>query len=309
NLTVGGGSTGRYTHNNAGALVSLSGQLTVASGSRYDLLNGTLQVGSGGVTTNNGSFSQSGGRAILQDVRGNGRMDITGTASLTVNRIRQGFLNIEDTARIFTVSNGGTAGLSRVETLFFEDFENMGFFGRWDLNNNDLVIDSDTATQADEYDRTRRYIKSGFANGSWNGTGLNSSAALAASATPDRAGLGYARAVDVLTFSGGTASFVGQTVDDTTVLVRYTLLGDSTLNGTTDLGDFALMASNFNTPGDWYHGDYNYDFTVNLDDFSFLAINFNKSLPADLPRGAAVPEPMTLAPLALLWAGRRRRRG
>jgi len=312
NLTVGGNAPGRYTHDNAGAVVSLSGQLLIAStpaaaASRYDLLNGTLLVGNGGATTNNGTFNQSGGRATLQAVGGTGRMDITGTASLTVNRIRQDFLFVADTARVFTVGNGGPAGLSRLESLFFEDFENLNFFGRWDLNNNDLIVDSDTASQAVEYDRTKRYIKSGFANGSWNGTGLNSSAAIAAASTLDRTGLGYVKAADV--FTSFPATFVGETVDNTTVLVRYTLLGDADLDGTVNIGDFAFLASNFNLPRDWRFGDFNYDGTTNIGDFALLASNFNQSLAAGLPRGAAVPEPALLAPLGLLWLAPRARRG
>lgn len=308
NMFVGNLSTGRYFQNNAGALVQTTG-LTIAgqpgSNGQYALSAGTLQVN--GSTVNNGTYTQNGGRATLQAVSGTGRMDVTGTASLTVDRIRQDFLFVADTARIFTVANGGTNGVSRLNNLFFEDFENLNFFGKWDLNNNDLVVDHDAATAADNYDRVKRYIQSGFALGSWNGNGLNSSAAIAAAGTQDRTGLGYAKSADV--FGTFPATFVGQSVDNTAVLVRYTLLGDNNLNGTVEIGDFANLAANFNLPGDWIKGDYNYDFTVGIGDFALLASNYNQTLPSGAARPGAVPEPAAVAPaLVVALAVCRRRR-
>lgn len=315
NVFVGNATVGRYTQNNAGAQVTVSGQLVIgnqagAAGSRYDLLNGTLTVN--GSTTNNGSFTQSGGRATLQAVGGTGRMDVINTASLTVDRIRQDFLFVADSARIFTVANGGASGVSRLNNLFFEDFENLNFFGKWDLNNNDLLVDHDAAAAADNYDRVKRYIQSGFAGGSWNGNGLNSSAAIAAAATSARTGLGYAKSTDV--FSIFPATFVGQNVDSTAVLVRYTLLGDGNLDGTVNIGDFAVLASNFNLPGDWVDGDFNYNGQVTIADFAQLAAHFNLSLPGGLPDSArpasAVPEAAlsSVAGAAALLMRRRSRR-
>lgn len=307
-LQVGNGAqpgSGTVNHNGTGARLSVADLQNTARGT-YLLSAGTLSVVTS--TTNNGTFNQTAGVGTLQAVGGIGTMNITNSASLSVDRIHNEYLFVADTARIVTSANGGANGVSRLNSLFFEDFENLNFFGKWDLNNNDLVIDSDTASQADEYDRTKRYIQSGFGfGGSWTGNGINSSAAIVAAATPNKTGLGYARAADVLSFSGGTATFAGQTVDDTTVLVRYTLLGDGDLDGTVDITDFAFLASNFNTPGDWHDGDFNYDFLVNISDFALLASNFNKVLAGELPRGNAVPEPSISALLGALLLGARKR--
>jgi hypothetical protein len=117
------------------------------------------------------------------------------------------------------------------------------------------------------------------------------------------AGVGFASAGDI-----GATSFLGLPVGPTDTLVRYTRLGDANLSGTTDIGDFSILAANFNTAGKWSRGDFNYDGMVDIGDFSILAANFNQSAPASLPRGAAVPEPAALAVLAAALPLLRRRR-
>ena len=85
--------------------------------------------------------------------------------------------------------------------------------------------------------------------------------------------------------------------------VRLAIPGDANLDKTVDIGDFALLAANFNTPSYWGKGDFNYDGMTELGDFALLAVNFNQTLPAAVPR-SAVPEPCGL--LLALPAFRRR---
>src|SRR5207248_4808196 len=83
----------------------------------------------------------------------------------------------------------------------------------------------------------------------------------------------------------------GLSVDNSSVLIRYTLYGDANLSGKVDLTDFTFLAANFNgTNKSWLQGDFNYDGNVNLTDFTFLASNFNQMLPT-AALGAIVPEP------------------
>ena len=87
---------------------------------------------------------------------------------------------------------------------------------------------------------------------------------------------------------------MGQQVDATAVLVRYTRYGDADLSGTVGLDDFNRLASNFNTTGQvWTGGDFNYDGNVNLDDFNLLAGNFNLSAGPD---GVVDPEDWSALP-------------
>jgi hypothetical protein len=86
------------------------------------------------------------------------------------------------------------------------------------------------------------------------------------------------------------------------------LQGDFNSDRTVDIGDFAILGSNFNTPGVWETGDANEDDIVDIGDFALLAANFNQTATGSLPR-AAVPEPTTAALATLLLMALHRRRG
>jgi len=119
-------------------------------------------------------------------------------------------------------------------------------------------------------------ITSGYNAGAWNGSGIRSSTA---SVTPGTA-VGFAEATDI--FTTFPATFAGQSVDATSVLLRYTLSGDADLNKSVDTVDFNLLAANFGTAGKrWSQGDFNFNTTVDTVDFNLLASKFSQSLPAD----------------------------
>src|SRR5262249_15997067 len=100
-----------------------------------------------------------------------------------------------------------------------------------------------------------------------------------------------------------------QSVDNTSVLIRYTLYGDANLDGVVNALDFNAVANNFGTGGKfWSQGDFNYDGTVNTLDFTALAGNFGSALLADAPLGSLVPEPQTFATMSLLTVFSRRQR-
>ena len=115
----------------------------------------------------------------------------------------------------------------------------------------------------------------------------------------------------------GTSFTIGvtdQAVDangQLSVLTRLTRTGDANVDGITNIGDFSVLASNFNLTGRrWDNGDFNYDGNVSIADFSLLAANFNLSAGDVVGRGAAVPEPAALGAAAMAVAGllaRRRR--
>jgi autotransporter-associated beta strand protein len=112
---------------------------------------------------------------------------------------------------------------------------------------------------------------------------------------------------------------------------RFTLLGDSDLDGIVNVADLANLAGNFGkTSGQvWLNGDFDYNNNVNVADLADLAGNFGKDLqsqglgagggaaaaaPAALSAvggAAAVPEPtasLSLLGLAVSALGARRRR-
>jgi hypothetical protein len=182
----------------------------------------------------------------------------------------------------------------------------------------------DYAAGASEITTVRAQIVAGYAGGAWTGPGITSSSA---AANPKLA-VGYAEASDLLGAGGG--GFGTETVDGSAVLVRTTLYGDATLDGTVDFSDLVRLAQNYETTVSdttqswWYSGDFTYDGVVDFNDLVKLAQNYEMGLPSEPVAGApaefgadlamafaSVPEPST-AGLALLASGalamRRRRR-
>jgi T5SS/PEP-CTERM-associated repeat protein len=129
-----------------------------------------------------------------------------------------------------------------------------------------------------------------------------------AAADPARFALGTAEGFDLPSTGGGVRSFFRESVDNTSVLVRYTYKGDATLDGAVTIADFAHLAAHFNQPGRWFNGDFNNDQTVTIADFASMASNFNLSLPSTSARPGAVPEPTALAVAALASIAVMRRR-
>lgn len=175
--------------------------------------------------------------------------------------------------------------------------------GRLDLADNAAIVDYPSGGPS-PLTAIRADLVSGRAGGAWNGTGIQSSTVAAGAGTM---AIGYAEAGDL--FTTFPATFLGQSVDSTSVLVRATLLGDANLDGAVGIADFARLGAAYNLPGGWSAGDFNYDGLTGIADFSLLAANFNQSLPpAGVPaRGAPIPEPATLLlPLAALALRRRR---
>jgi hypothetical protein len=194
-----------------------------------------------------------------------------------------------------------------------------------DLRRNGIVIDAAPGGESNALALVRDRILAGYkpagGGGDWTGAGITSSDAAADSSK----GVGYALSSDLFGPTGG--DFMGTVVDGSSVVARYTLLGDATLDGTVDFNDLVKLAQNYNSPvpageSSWYHGDFNYDDTTDFNDLVKLAQNYNGSLPTSLasPSGAvfnddlarafaSVPEPSMLGLLGCILLARRRRRG
>jgi hypothetical protein len=106
------------------------------------------------------------------------------------------------------------------------------------------------------------------------------------------------------------------------IMVKFTLLGDTDLDGRVNVADLANLAGNFGKTSNqfWISGDFDYNGNVNVADLADLAGNFGKDLASGGLTGAsaapaaaaagAVPEPtasLTATAFALTALGFRRR--
>jgi|GEM_PF-1242033 len=218
-------------------------------------------------------------------------LNVGGAGTMTVDRIRGAALNVSGTT-VFQIRNdpAGTS-ISRLDT------ESTAPAAAIDLTRNALILNY---TGASPLTTIRSQIISGFNAGAWNGTGIRSSTA----ATELGRAIGFAEA----TALGSPPTFLGEPIDATTILLRYTLTGDADLSGSVNLDDFTRLAAGFGSIGStWTSGDFNYDGVTTLDDFTALAANFGSSLGSDLPRGVAVPEPVLSSSAFLLLVSLARR--
>jgi autotransporter-associated beta strand protein len=207
---------------------------------------------------------------------------------------------------------------------------NLSGSGKLDLKARGVAVDVPAGSETPTLQSIRAQVITGYNGGgaqAWLGNGITSSSAAANSS----AAVGYALASEVLPFAAGAATdtFLGLTVDKSTVVARYTLAGDATLDGVVDFNDLVKLAQNYNTTVSdvteswWNKGDFTYDGITDFNDLVKLAQNYNTSLPtepipgasalfeSDLARAfASVPEPGCglLMGIGLLAMGRRRRR-
>lgn len=119
----------------------------------------------------------------------------------------------------------------------------------------------------------------------------------------------------------GRPAFGGLPVDATAVLIQYTFVGDTNLDGMVDIADLGNLATNWQSSNAWTGGDLNYDGFVDITDLGLLATNWQAGVGnpgswafADalaslgLPN-VTIPEPATGTVLLglLPWLATRRR--
>jgi hypothetical protein len=260
-----------------------------------------VTVATGATLSTRGAGSVTFGNTVT-----GGALDLRGGRVNFAGNVNTSSLSVSPAARVAVLGTGST--VLRTAAL------NLGsgsLASSLDLTNNKMIVDY---TGASPLSDVRARIINAYAAGSWNGTGITTSLGNASTH-----GLGYGEASAL--FSAFPATFAGQSVDDTAVLVAYARYGDANLDGTVNLQDFNRLAAGFGTAGSavWTQGDFNYDGNVNLQDFNRLAANFGQSAagteltPQDWANlASAIPEPATgiaaLLAIAALAPRRRRRR-
>jgi hypothetical protein len=141
-----------------------------------------------------------------------------------------------------------------------------------DLADNDMILDY---TGTSPLANVQGLIRTARNGGTWNGTsGITSSSA--AAANPKNTTLGAMEASDFKSIYGASATFDGQAIDATAVLVKYTYYGDADFNGKVNFDDYVRTDNGFNNHrSGWTNGDYDGNGQVNFDDYVLIDLAFN----------------------------------
>lgn len=201
---------------------------------------------------------------------------VTLSASATV-----GGLNLSGGATLTLASHGNR--VLRTPGLY------VGSGATLNLNDNALIVDYTGSSPLGTWNSgITGLIASGRNAGAWNGVGIVTTQPDALSAVTT---LGIGEASQVLGLSGAqTGLFSSQTVDATSVLIRYTYRGDATLDRVVDVRDlYALSLNWFGSGKTFSQGDFNDDSIVDAKDLGILALRWQQRLDPLPPPLAATP--------------------
>ena len=147
----------------------------------------------------------------------------------------------------------------------------IGAAGLLDLADNDLIVDYSSVSPVgvwagSAYDGVTGYIQSGRI--------------ISSAASGNLTKFGVAEAREALAISGSqTSTFAGQSVDSTSVLVKFTWGGDANLDGKINIDDYGRIDGNVSQSPSvwgWFAGDFNLDGKINIDDYGIIDGNINQ---------------------------------
>ncbi len=161
-----------------------------------------------------------------------------------------------------TVGTGGRVSLTGAVELLYTSVLTLTNGGTLDLNEADLIVQSDEANRLGVLAAVSGYIRGGR-----NGAGLVSGEAQVAAMTGLAVMLN-----DTMSPPGAIyAEFGGRSVDANSILVKYTWDGDGNLDGVVDADDYFLIDSGYVKQGGGYHGgDFNLDGVIDADDYFLI---------------------------------------
>jgi hypothetical protein len=211
------------------------------------------------------------GRVRIDSVSTGGVLNTTvdAGAELVTEQLQQNGLTVNDNGRVTLLAGGET---SRLNSLSLDAGATL------DIADNALVLDYTGTSPAAS---VREKILSGRGGvgfgASWNGAGINSSAAAQANAIePELRSIGYA---DNATLPlGPYTTYRGQPVDETSILIAYTRTGDANLDGLVNDDDVTIVGASY-APGvpqaSWALGDFDFNGFVDDDDVTLLGAFYN----------------------------------
>ncbi len=300
----GTGTTTFTAANTYGATSVVAGKLMIGTG-------GTLgSLGAGAVTNNAAlAFNHSDAITIANAITGTGSLLQIGSGTTTLSAYQgTGPVSIAAGKLAFASTNAPRqtpAVAIKMQSLTMSSGTTL------DITNHDLIIGNTS------YAAVQNQILAAF--GAVTGPAITTSTSNVLGTGTDNT---LPIPIDPAAF--GLTSWDNVSITEpNSIIVKYTLFGDSTLDGTVNGDDFSVIAGNFGktSPGisnilaSWLMGDVTLDGFVNGDDFSVVAGNFGKGplgtldtpdAPAVVSSGGGssnVPEPTSLALLGIGAAG------
>jgi autotransporter-associated beta strand protein len=293
-LDAGSALTGGTANPNAvlsiGGAIGGSGALTKNGPGTVTLANTDTYTGS--TTVNAGVLNVAAGASIASTT-----VSVAGGATLNVNGSLASNATVNDNGTVNFAGNGGTRTLTKLS------------IGSGDL----ATVGQSSSTQSPEI--LQPVTLALAADGTSRLNLFNNELITVGNASSMRGLIGTGQIFT--TSSGGALGYMDLTGGQEEV--RFTLSGDTNLDGVVNVSDLANLAANFGVTSGavWIGGDMDYNGTVNVADLSDLAANFGSALPAAAVAASpavatSVPEPVDLAPVfsgvVALQACRRSRR-
>jgi hypothetical protein len=227
------------------------------------------------VPTSNPTILLDSGNYIVRSLESDEALAIAGNATLTIagNATIRSTLSLQSSAQL-TVSSGASA-LVKLNGLSITGSSKL------DLNDNDLLLDY---TGSSQLPAIQQLINTARSGGDWTGNGLTSSTAR--DNASHNTTLGAMEATDYKSIYGASATFDGEPLDSTAVVVKYTYYGDTDFNGKVNFDDYVRTDNGFNNHlTGWLNGDFDGNGSVNFDDYVLIDLAFNTQ-GAPLRRGA-----------------------
>jgi hypothetical protein len=266
------------------ATINSSGRLTVRNGQTFGV-NSPLSLAGGALT-------------VTQiPLAGTSSVSVTAGGSVTTARVDLAGLSIAGAGSSANLLTGISDAASVLGALA------VTAGGVLDVGDNDLVLRSGTVAAI------AASLQSGGIISTLAGTGGPTS-------RNNYAAVGLLQNAEPTFGTPLFPLFGGIAVGTTDLLLKFTYLGDTNLDGTLDTADFNAVLNGFtNSLSGWANGDANYDGVVNGTDWSLFSSAYSFVLGGGLPfdggtgNGGMIPEPAALGLLALpmLALGRRRR--